>query len=96
MAVSSSSSHCRTGLFGHRAQLVPVDADVGDFVGHDQVMLGIHRRLDVVADDAGTARLHGAGIGIGQGNLLVGRLLQLDFDFLELLHLLFQGCDLVL
>ena len=30
-------------------------AEVGDFVGDDQMMLGIDRGLDVIADDAGAA-----------------------------------------
>ena len=43
-------------------------ADVGDFVGDDQMVLGIHRGLDVVADHSGASATggHGAGIRIGQ------------------------------
>ena len=88
-------AHGRTGLLGHQAQLVSVDADAGDLMGHNQVMLGIDRRLDVVADDAGTTRLHRPGIGVGQGNLLVGHLIESDFYVLERLHLRFQRDDLV-
>ena len=42
-------------------------------MGDDEVVLGVHRRLHVVADDAATTGLHRAGIGIGQGNLPVRR-----------------------
>ena len=61
-------------LLGHREQLGAVMADVGDFVGDDQMVLGIDRGLHVVADDAGAAATggHRARIRISQRDLPVG------------------------
>ena len=53
-------------------------------------------RLNIVANDACATRLHRTSIRIGQGNLFVGRLIELDFDVLEHFHLLFQSGDFVL
>ncbi|MCP1550264.1 hypothetical protein J2W76_003509 [Methylorubrum zatmanii] len=52
---------------------------------HDQVMLGIDRSLDVVADQAGAlaAGRHGARVGIGQRDLAVGCSLDLPAPRLE-------------
>lgn len=80
---------------GHRGQLLPIAPDIGDLVGHDEGMLGIDRALHVVTDDAAAPCLHRTGIRVGQGNLLVGRLVELHLDLLERLHLRLQGRDLV-
>ncbi|MCY1445230.1 hypothetical protein D9M71_617390 [compost metagenome] len=81
-------------LRGHRTQLVTVDTVVGDFVRHDQVMLRIDRSLDVVANQAGAASHHRAGIWIGQGDLLVRGGLKLSPDISQFLHLGFKGGNL--
>src|SRR5262249_5443774 len=67
-------------------------AFIRHFMCHDQMMLGVHCGLHVVADDprASTARRHGAAVGIGQRNLLLGRGLHLSLDRLELRHLRLQ------
>ena len=82
----------------HRRQLRPIVADVGDLVGDDQVGVGIDRRLHVVADEAGALaiRRHGAGVGIGQGDLPVRRLVQLARDGLQTPHLLPDPDELLL
>ena len=55
-------------LLGHVGELRAVSAHIGDFVGDDQMMLGVHRSLHIVAHHAGTpaAGGHRAGIGIAQ------------------------------
>ncbi len=85
-------------LRGHREQLGAVMADVGDFVGDDQMMLGIHRGLDVVADHAGAPATggHRAGIRIGQRDLPVGGCLQLLSNLLQVLHVRLDRGDLLL
>ena len=64
----------------------------------DQMVLGIDSDLHVVPDDAGAlaAGRHRAGIGIGQGDLFVGRGLDLLTNLLEGLHLPSQALDLLL
>ena len=49
-------------------------AEVGDFVGDDQMVLGIDSGLHVVADEPGVSANggHRAGIRIGQRDLLIG------------------------
>jgi hypothetical protein len=71
---------------------------VGDLVRHDQVVLGIHGRLHVVAHDAGTSTAggHRARIGIGQRDLSVLGRLHLFTDRVQYLHLLLDVGDLVL
>ena len=56
---------------------------------HDQMVVGLDRHLHVVADDAGTApaRCHRAAVGIGEGDLLIGRGEHLLLVSLEALHL---------
>jgi len=49
-----------------RAELVAIHTVGHDLMRDDQVMLGIHRRLHVVANDATLAVLHRAGVRIGQ------------------------------
>ncbi len=83
-------------MLGHQGQLIPVNADVGDLVRHNEVMFRINRRLDVVAHDAGTSGLHRTRIRVSQRNLLVGCRLKLNFNGLERRHLRFQRSDLVL
>ena len=39
------NTHRGAGFFGHAGQLIPIDADIGHLMGHDQVMLGINCRL---------------------------------------------------
>ena len=65
---------------------------------NDQMMVCIDGDLDVVAHDAGAsaARRHGAGIGIGQRDLLVRRGQHLRLKRLETPHLLLQLRDLLL
>jgi hypothetical protein len=71
--------------------------DVGDLVRDDQMVLGIDRRLDVVAHDASASAAggHGACIRVGQGDLPIGRLLHLTSDLVEALDLRFDSDDLV-
>ena len=52
-----SFAHRLAGSCAIGCELCAVAADVGHFVRHDQVVLGIHCRLHVVADDAGAAAL---------------------------------------
>ncbi len=54
-------------LFGNVGQLAPIRPHIGDFVGDDQIMLGIHGALNIIAHNAGVPAAcgHGAGIGIG-------------------------------
>ena len=58
----------------------------------------IDGHLNIVADDTGAlaAGRHRAGIGIGQGNLVVGRGFDLSVHLLERLHLSPQALDLLL
>ena len=81
--------HHVPGLLPHRQQLGAVVADIGHLVRHDEMVLGLHRHLDVVADNAGAlaAGGHGAGIRIGERDLLVGRGLHLLLHLLQRLHL---------
>ena len=85
-------------LLPHRGQLRPVAADIGDLVRDDQMVLGIDGHLNIVADDAGAlaAGRHRPGVGIGQGNLFVGRGFDLSVHLLEGLHLPPQALDLLL
>ena len=78
------------GKLGPVRQLTAVMADVGDLVGHDQVVLGIDRGLHVVAHDARApaAGRHRSRIRIGQGDLSVLRRLQLRADLVQCLDLL--------
>jgi hypothetical protein len=61
-------------------------------------MLGIHRRLHVVTDHPGASGTggHGAGIRIGEGDLLIGSLAHLLPEVLEPLHLRPDCLDLLL
>jgi hypothetical protein len=72
-------TYCCAGLFCHVGQLVPIRPDVGHFMCHNQVVLGIHRRLDVVTDNAFAPCLHGTGIGVGEGDLFIRRCIELNF-----------------
>lgn len=81
-----------------RLQLRAIVADIGDFVIHDQVMLGIHRRLDVVAHHSRAFPTggYGACIGIGQRDMLI-RGVVYSFRYpLHALHFGPQRVDLVL
>ena len=62
------------------------------------MVLGIDRRLDVVADGAGAlaAGCRRPGVRIGQRNLLIGCGFHLPSHLLEGLHLPPQACDLLL
>src|SRR5436305_15307966 len=64
----------------------------------DQMMLGVHGDLDVVAYDAraSAARRHRTGIRIGQRYLLVGRGEHLFLDRRKALHLAFKFRELLL
>ena len=89
------NGHGRAGMRCHRRQLIPIGADIGHLVRHDEVVFCIHRRLYVVAHDTGSPRLHRTGIGVGQGNLFVGCRRETDFHLLQFFHLRLQGRDLV-
>ena len=82
---------------GHGRKLRPVVTDVGHLMRDDQMMLGVDRDLDVVADDTGAlaARRHRAGIGICQRYLLVRCGEHFHLENLETLHLLLQLLDLL-
>ena len=67
--------------------MLAVNPDIGDLVCHNQVVLGIDGRLYGVADNTGPPCLHRPGIGIGQRDLLVRRLIELGLDLPEFLHL---------
>ena len=56
-------------------ELGAVVADVGHFMGDDEVMLRVHRGLNVVANEPGAlaVRRHGPRIGVGQRDLSVRR-----------------------
>ena len=58
-------------------------------MSNDEVMLGLHRRLHIVADHAGEAVAchHQPRIGIGERDLVVRRGLDGSLHRLELLHL---------
>jgi hypothetical protein len=72
-------------------------AEVGHLVRHDQVVFGVDRGLHIVADHARapTACRHGAGVGIGQRDLLVRRGLNLLLRLFQGLHLPAQAGDLL-
>jgi len=81
----------------HLAELGSVTASVGHLVSHDQVVLGIDRRLHVVADHrhAGIAvRGHGTCIGVSQRDLTVRRSPNLLTHTAQRLHLLPKVMDL--
>ena len=82
----------------HRAQLRAVAADVGDLVRNDEVVLGVDRRLHVVAHDARSLGpvAHRSCVGIGQRELPVGLVLQAFLHLVHPAHLLAQGLELVL
>src|ERR1700729_4282276 len=92
------ASACRAGLPAHGGQLRPIAADIGHVMGDDQMVLGIDGDLHIVADNTSalTAGRHRAGIGIGQGDLFVGRGLNLLANLPEGLHLPPQALDLLL
>ena len=73
------ASACLAGLPAHGGQLRPIAADIGHVMGDDQMVLGIDGDLRIVADNASalTAGRHRTGIEIGQGDLFVGRGLNL-------------------
>jgi hypothetical protein len=62
------------------------------------MVLGVDGDLNIVADNARAlaAGRHRTGVGIGQGNLLVGRFLDLPLHRLQGLHLPPQAFDLLL
>ena len=61
-------------------------------------MFGIHRRLNVVTDHPGASGTggHGAGIRIGERDLLIGSLAHLLAEVLQALHLRPDRLDLIL
>jgi hypothetical protein len=64
----------------------------------NQVMFGIHRSLNVVTDDPGASGTggHGAGIWIGERDLLIGNLAHLLAEVLEALYLRPDHLDILL
>jgi hypothetical protein len=73
-------------------------ANVGYLMGHNHVVLGIHRSLNIVANDSGppAAGGHGAGVGVGERNLPIRGPLQPPSNLPELAHLRFDSRNLVL
>ena len=67
-------------------------------MGNDQMMLGIDRCLNVIADNAGApaACRHRARVWIGERDLLVWCRTHLDVKLLKTLHLLLQLDNLLL
>jgi hypothetical protein len=92
------SAHGFACTVGHARQLGAIMPDVGDLMGDNKMVLGVHRSLHVVTHHPGAlaAGGHGTCIGIGQRNLFVWCLEHSHFQFLELAHLLLQARDLVL
>jgi len=82
----------------HRCKLMAIIPLIGHLVGYDQMMLGVDGNLDIVADGGGTfaAGRHRPGVGIGQRDLLVGRVLDRLLHYLQGLHLLAQAGNLLL
>lgn len=70
---------------------------VHHLVRDDEVVLGVHRRLNIVANDAGStaAGAHGAGIRIGQRHLVVRGIVDLLGHALQELHLIAKTGDLL-
>src|SRR5258708_5806777 len=64
----------------------------------DQVVLGVHCRLDVVADNASAAAAggHGTGVGVCERDLMIWRSLHLLSGLVQALHLFFDAADLLL
>ena len=82
----------------HRCKLVAIVPLVDHLVGHDQMVLGVDGDLHIVADGGGAfaAGRHRTGVGIGQRDLLVGRVLDRLLHHLQGLHLLAQAGNLLL
>ena len=66
---------------------------IGDLVSNDQMMLGVHDGLDIVAHDTGSLAAcgHRTGVGIDQRDLFVWRSLHQGLDLLELLQAFFSA-----
>ena len=82
----------------HLRELAAVVAHIGDLVRNDQVVLGIHSNLHVVAHHASTLGLrhHRARVRIGQRDLRLGLLRELLLDLRHPPHLLAQRPHLFL
>ena len=67
-------------------------------MGDDQMVLGVDGDLNIVADGGGAfaAGRHRSGVGIGQRDLLVGRILNGLLHHLQGLHLPAQAGNLLL
>src|SRR5580765_1260512 len=72
--------------------------EVGHFMNDDQVVLGVHCRLNVVSNDAGaaTASGHRTGIGVCERDLMIRCSFHLLTDLAQTLHLFFDAADLLL
>src|SRR5262245_2019789 len=83
--------HCFC-LLCHIGHFSPVRAAVRDLMRDDQMVLGIDGYLHVVTDHSGPAptRRHRAAVGIGQGDLLIGRDKHLLLVDDKLAHFLLQ------
>ena len=68
---------------------------VGHFLFDDQLVLGVDRDLNVVADSDARVRRHGAAVGIGQGYLVFARAFELLQHGVVLTALLAQSLDLL-
>ena len=74
-------------------------AVVRDLMGNDQVVLGVHRRLHVVAHHRralGTVGGHGSCVGISLGELTIRDRIQLRLNSLQFLHALAHFLNLSL
>ncbi len=83
------------GRLGGRLQQPHVDDLVGHFLLDDQLVLGVDRDLDVVADGDLRVRRHGAAVGIGQRYLVFARAFELLQHGVVSAALLAQGLDLL-
>ena len=75
-----------------------VVADVNDLMRNNQMVFGVHRDLDIVADDTRSASAggHRTDIRIGQRYLLIRRVAHLRIKHFQAAHLLLQPSDLFL
>jgi len=82
----------------HLGELPVVGPDIGHLVRDDEVVLGIHGSLDVVAHKTRPFGLrdHRARVGVGQRELRVGLSCQALLDAIHPTHLFAQCLDLLL
>lgn len=85
-------------LLRHRRKQRPVAHDVGDLVRDNQVVCCIHCRLNVISHNTRAAQVcrHGAGVRIGERDVLVRRLQDFLPDIPKLSELRLHCGDLVI